>query len=167
MTNLESIFKTRDITLPTKVCLVKAMVFPVVVCGCEGQTVKKAEHRRIAAFELWCWRRLLRVPWTTRRSNQSILKEIRPGCSLEGLMSFRMDWLDLLAVQGILKSLLQHHSSKASILQCSAFFTVQLSHPYMTTGKTTALTRQTFVGKVMSLLFNMLSRFYHNFPSKE
>ena len=84
-----------------------------------------------------------------------------------GLMSFRMDWLDLLAVQGILKSLLQHHSSKASILRCSAFFTVQLSHPYMTTVKTTALTRQTFFDKVMFLLFNMLSRFYHNFPSKE
>ena len=84
-----------------------------------------------------------------------------------GLICFRMDWLDLLAVQGILKSLLQHHSSKASVLRCSAFFTVQLSHSYMTTGKTTALTRQTFVGKVMSLLFNMLSRFYHNFPSKE
>ena len=84
-----------------------------------------------------------------------------------GLISFRMDWLDLLVVQGTLKSLLQHHSSKASIFQCSAFFTVQLSHPYMTPGKTIALTRQTFVGKVMSLLFNMLSRFGHNFPSKE
>ena len=83
---------------------------------------------------------------------------IRPSNEYPGLISFRMDWLDLLAVQGTLKSLLQHHSSKASILQCSAFFTVQLSHPYMTTGKTTALTRQTFVGKVMSLLFNMLSR---------
>ena len=85
MTNLDSIFKSRDITLPTKVCLVKAMVFPVVVYGCESWTVKKAEHRRIDAFELWCWR-LLRVPWTARRSNQSILKEISPGCSLEGLM---------------------------------------------------------------------------------
>ena len=84
-----------------------------------------------------------------------------------GLISFRMDWLDLLAVQGTLKNLLQHHSSKASILQCSAFFMVQLSHPYMTTGKTIALTRQTFVGKVMSLLFNMLSRLVHSFPSKE
>ena len=86
ITNLDSIFKSRDITLPTKVHLVKAMVFPVVMYGCESWTVKKAEHRRIDAFELWCWRRLLRVPWTARRSNQSILKEISPGCSLEGMM---------------------------------------------------------------------------------
>ena len=86
MTNLDSIFKSRDITLPTKVRLVKAMVFPVVMYGCESWTVKKAEHRRIDAFELWCWRRLLRVSGTARRSNQSILKEISPGCSLEGLM---------------------------------------------------------------------------------
>ena len=86
MTNLESIFKSRDITLPTKVRLVKATVFPLVMYGCESWTVKKAECRRIDAFELWCWRRLLRVPWTARRSNQSILKEISPGCSLEGLM---------------------------------------------------------------------------------
>ena len=86
MTNLDSIFKSRDITLPTKVCLVKAMVFPVVMCGCESWTVKKAECQRIDAFELWCWRRLLRVPWSARRSNQSILKEISPGCSSEGLM---------------------------------------------------------------------------------
>ena len=86
MTNLDSIFKSRDITLPTKVRLVKAIVFPVVMYGCESWTVKKAESRRIDAFELWCWRRLLRVPWTTRRSNQSILKEISPGISLEGLM---------------------------------------------------------------------------------
>ena len=86
MTNLDSIFKSRNITLPTKVRLVKAMVFPVVMYGCESWTVKKAEHRRIDAFELWCWRRLLRVPWTARRSNQSILKEISPGCSLEELM---------------------------------------------------------------------------------
>ena len=84
--NLDSIFKSRDITLPTKVRLVKAMVFPVVMYGCESWTVKKAERRRTDAFELWCWRRLLRVPWTARRSNQSILKEIGPGCSLEGLM---------------------------------------------------------------------------------
>ena len=83
---LDSILKNRDITLPTKICIVKAMVFPVVMYGCESWTVKKAEHRRIDAFELWCWRRLLRVPWTARRSNQSILKEIDPGCSLEGLM---------------------------------------------------------------------------------
>ena len=86
MTNLDSIFKSRDITFPTKVCLVKAMVFSVIMYGCESWTIKKAEHRRINAFELWCWRRLLRVPWTARRSNQSILKEISPGCSLEGLM---------------------------------------------------------------------------------
>ena len=86
MTNLDSIFKSRDITLPAKVRLVKAMIFPVVMYGCESWTVKKAECRRIDAFELWCWRRLLRVPWTARRSNQSILKEISPGCSLEGLM---------------------------------------------------------------------------------
>ena len=86
MSNLDSIFKSRNITLPTKVHLVKAMVFPVVVYGCETWMVKKAEHRRIDAFELWCWRRLLRVPWTARRSNQSILKEISSGCSWEGLM---------------------------------------------------------------------------------
>ena len=86
MTNLDSILKSKDITLSTKVHLVKAVVFPVVIYGCESWTVKKAEHRRMDAFELWCWRRLLRVPWTARRSNQSILKEISPGCSLEGLM---------------------------------------------------------------------------------
>ena len=86
MTNLDSIFKSRDITLPIKVHLVKAMVFPVVMYGCESWTVKNAKHRKIDAFELWCWRRLLRVPWTARRSNLSILKEISPGCSLEGLM---------------------------------------------------------------------------------
>ena len=86
MTNLDSVFKSRDITLPTKVHLVKAMVFPVVMYECESWTVKKAECRRIDAFELWCWRRLLRVPWTERRPNKSILKEISPGCSLEGLM---------------------------------------------------------------------------------
>ena len=85
MTNVDSILKTRDITLPTKVCLVKAMVFPVIMYWCESWTVKKAEHRKIDAFELWCWRRLLRIPWTARRSSQSILKEISPGCSLEGL----------------------------------------------------------------------------------
>ena len=86
MSNLDSIFKSRDITLPTKVRLVKAMVFPVVMYGCESWSVKKAECQRIDAFELWCWRRLLRVPWTARRSNQSILKQISPECSLEGLM---------------------------------------------------------------------------------
>ena len=86
MTNLDSILKSRDITLPTKVCLVKAMAFPVVIYGCESWTIRKAQHRRIDTFELWCWRRLLRVPWTARRSNQSILKEISPNYSLEGLM---------------------------------------------------------------------------------
>ena len=86
MINLDSILKSRDITLSTNVCLVKAMVFPAVMYGCESWTIKKAEHRRIDAFEVWCWRRLLRVPWTARRSNQSILKEISPGCSLEALM---------------------------------------------------------------------------------
>ena len=85
MTNLDSILKSRDVTLSTKACLVKAMVFPVVMYGCESWTIKKAERQRIDAFELWCWRRLLRVPWAARRSNQSILKEISPGCSLEGL----------------------------------------------------------------------------------
>ena len=97
MTNLDSIFKSKDITLPTNVHLVKAMVFPVVMYGCERWTVKEAEHRSIDAFELWCWRRLLRVPWTARRSNQSILKEISPGCSLEGLMlklKLRVDSLE-------------------------------------------------------------------------
>ena len=86
MTNLDSMLKSRNISLPTKICLVKAMVFPVVVYGCESWTLRKAEHRKIDAFELWCWRRLLRVPWTARRSSQSILKEISPGCSLKGLM---------------------------------------------------------------------------------
>ena len=86
MTNLDSILKSRGITLPTKVHLVKAIVFPVVMYGCKSWTLRKAEHQKIDAFELWCWRRLLRVPWTARRSNQSILKEISPGCSLEGLM---------------------------------------------------------------------------------
>ena len=105
MTNLDSTLKSRDIILPTKVCLVKAMVFPVVMYGCESWTVKKAECQKIDAFELWCWRRLLRVPWTARRSNQSILKEISPRCSLEGLMLKlklqyfghlvrRVDWLE-------------------------------------------------------------------------
>ena len=86
LTNLDSILKTRDITLPTKFCLIRAMVFPVIMYGCESWTIKKAEHRRIDAFELWYWRKLLTVPWTARRSNQSVLKEISPGCSLEGLM---------------------------------------------------------------------------------
>ena len=95
MTNLDSIFKSRDITLSTKIHLVKAMVFPVVMYGCESWTVKKAECRRIDAFGLWCWRRPLRVPWTARRSNQSILKEIRPGCSLEGLtLKLKLQYFD-------------------------------------------------------------------------
>ena len=95
MTNLDSILKSRDITLPTKVYLVKTMVFPVVMYGCESWTVKKAEHRKIDAFELWCWRRLLRVPWTARRSSQSILKEISPGCSLEGLtLKMKLQYFD-------------------------------------------------------------------------
>ena len=105
MTNLDSFCKSRDVTLPTKVCLVKAMVSPVVMFGCESWTIKKAEHRRIDAFELWCWRRLLRVPWTARRSNQSILKEISADYSLEGLMLDRMDreaWRA--AVHGVAKS---------------------------------------------------------------
>ena len=92
MTNLDSILKSRDITLPTKVRLVKAMVFPVIMCGCESWTVKKAERRRISAFELWCWRRLLRIPWTARRFNQSILKKISPECSLEGLMKLKLQY---------------------------------------------------------------------------
>ena len=97
MTNLDSLLKIRDITLPTKVCLVKVMVFPVVMYGCESWTRKKAECRRIDAFELWCWRRLLRVPWTARRSNQSILKEISPGSSLEGLMlKLKLQYVGLL-----------------------------------------------------------------------
>ena len=115
MTNLDSILKSRDITLSTKVCLVKAMVFPVVKYGCESWSVKKAERRRIDAFELWCWRRLLRVPWTARIFSRTIV---------------------------------QKHQ----------FFMVQLSYPYITTGKKIALTKQTFVDKVISLLFNMLSR---------
>ena len=95
MTNLDSILKSRDISLPTKVHLVKAMVFPVVTCGCESWTIKKAESRRIDAFELWYWRRLLRVPWTARRSNQSILKEISPGCSLEGhMLKLKLQYFD-------------------------------------------------------------------------
>ena len=92
MTNLDSILKSRDITLPTKVCLVKAMVFPAVMYGCESWIGKKAEHRRIDAFELWFWRRLLRVPWTARRSNQSILKEISPGISFEGMLKLKLQY---------------------------------------------------------------------------
>ena len=109
MTNLDSILKSREITLPTKVRLVKAMVFPVVMYGCESWTVKKAEHQKIDAFELWCWRRLLRVPWTARRSNQSILKEASPGCSLEELMlKLRLQYLGHLmrAVDSLEKTLM-------------------------------------------------------------
>ena len=159
MRNLDSVLKSRDITLPTKVHIIKAMVFSVVMYACESWTIKKAESWRIDAFELWSWRRLLRVPSPARRSNQSILVEISREYSLEGLMlklklqyfghlmqrtnSFEKllmlerlkvggkgddrrwdDWMDLFAVQVTLKSLLQHHSSKASILQLSAFFTV-------------------------------------------
>ena len=173
MTNLDSISKSRDITLLTKAHIIKAMIFLIVMYGCESWTIKKAESQRMDAFGLWCWRRLLRVLWLARRSNQSILKEINPDYSLEGiywcwrrwpkywsfslgispsneysgLISFRIDWFDLCAVQGTLKSLLQHHSPKASILQLSAFFMVPVSHPCITTGKIIALTRQTFVGK--------------------
>ena len=118
-----SVLKSIDITLLTKVSIVKGMFFSVVMYGCESWTIKKAECWRIA-FELWCWRRLLRVPWTARRSNQSIVMDISPSNEYSGLISFRMDWLDLLTVQGTLKSLLQHHSSKASVLWCSAFFIV-------------------------------------------
>ena len=96
MTNLDSILKSRDLTLPTMAHLVKAMVFPVVMYGCESWTIKKAEHRRIDTFELWCWRRLLRVPWTARRSNQSILKDICPGCSLERLMNLKLQYFGYL-----------------------------------------------------------------------
>ena len=237
MTNLDSTLKSRDITLPTMIRLVKTMVFPVVIYGCESWTIKKAEHWRTDAFELWCWRRVLRVPWTARRSNQSIPKEINPEYSLEGLMlrlklqyfghlvrrtdllektliagkdwrqeekgmtedemvgwyhqhsghefeqtleqgrgrtgkpgvllihGISMSWswhqvhkiLELqlqhqFAVQGTLKSLLQHYNLEASILWRSTFLMVQFSRPYMTTGKTIVLTIWTSVGKVMSLL---------------
>ena len=107
MTNLDSLLKSRDITLLTKVHLVKAMVFPVVTYGCESCTIKKSEHRRIDAFEQWCWRRLLRVPWTARRANQSILKEISPGCSLEGLMlKLKLQYFSHLMRRAHLKTLM-------------------------------------------------------------
>ena len=161
MTNLDSIFKSRDITLPTKVRLVKAMVFPVVMYGCESWTVKEAERRRILCHPLLLLPPI--PPSITVFSNESTLRmrwpkywsfsfSIIPSEEIPGLISLESDvmykysWLDLLAVQRTLKSLLQHHSSKASILRRSASFTVQLSHPYMTTGKTIALTRRTFVG---------------------
>ena len=110
MTKLHSILKSRELTLPSKVHLVKAMVFPVVIYGCESWTVKKAEHRRIDAFELWCWRRLFRVPWTARRSKKSILKEISPGCSLEGLMlKLKLQFFDrlMLRVDSLENTLMQ------------------------------------------------------------
>ena len=135
MTDLDSVLKSRDI-IANKGPYSQSIDFPVVMYRYECWTMKKVEYWRIDAFKLWCWRRFLRVPWTARRSNQSILKEIRSN----------------LAVQGTLKSLLQHHSSKASILRCSAFFIDQLSHPYMTTGKSIGLTRQIFVGNVISAL---------------
>ena len=144
MTNLDSELKSTDLTLPTKVHLVKAMVFLVVLYGCECWTIKKAEHQRTDAFEQWYLGILLRVLWTVRRSNQSVLKK--------WILNIRIDWFDLPAVQGTVMSLSQHHSLKASVLWCSAFFMAQLSHPYMTTGKTIALTRWTFVGKVMTII---------------
>ena len=108
MTNLDSALRSRGITLPTNVHLVKAMVFPVVVYGCDSWTIKKAEHRRIDALELWCWRRLLRVPWTARRSSQSILKEISPGCSLEGLLKLKLQYFGhlMLRVDSLEKTLM-------------------------------------------------------------
>ena len=144
MTSLDSILKSTDIILPTKIRLVKAIVFPVVMYGYESWSIKKAECWRIDAFELWCW---------------SFNFSISPSNEYSGQISLQIDWLDLLAVQGTLKSLLQHHSMEASILWCSDFFMVQLSHSYMTTGKNIALIIWIFVGKVMSLLFYMLSRF--------
>ena len=117
----DNILKSRDITFLTKVHLVKAMVFPVAMYECESWIIKQAEHQRTDTFELWCWRRLLRVPWLAGRSNQSVLKKINPECSLTGLMGY----VSLLSKD----SLLQHHNSKASALQCSVFFMVQLSHP--------------------------------------
>ena len=214
MTTLNSVLKGRDITLSRKVCIVKVMAFPVVLYRCESWTRKKAECQRTDAFELWCWSRLLRVPWTTacqaslpftifwsllklisiesvRPSNHlilccplllpSVFPSIRVFCSesalpikwlkywsfsfnisssneYSGLISFRIDWFDLPAVQGTLKHLFQHHGSKASIFWRSAFFMFQLSHPYMSAGKTMVLTIWTFVSKVITLLFNTPSR---------
>ena len=180
VTNLDSILKSRDITWPTKVHLVKAVVFPVVMYGYEGWTIKKAECWRIDAFELWCWRRLLRVPWTTRRYNQSILKEISPEYSLEGLMlklqycghlMQRTDSLEkILMLEKIegrrrrgpqrMRWLDGITNSKPGMLQSGGSqrmgrdsATELYSHLFMTTGKTIALTMRIFVGRVMSLLF--------------
>jgi len=185
MTKLDSVLKSRNIILQTKMSIVKAMVFPVVMYRCKSWVIKKAKRWRIDTFELGDGEDS-RVPWTAKeikqvnsKGNQSWifigkayaeLKLQYFGCLMQRVDSLekalvlgkiesgRMDWFDLLAVQGTLKSLLQHHSSKASTLWSSAFFMVQLAHPYMTTGKITALTRWTFVSKVMSLCFNMLSK---------
>ena len=204
MTNLDSIFKSRDITLRTKVRLVKAMVFPVIIYECESWTVKKSESQRIDAFGLWCWRRLLRVPWTAERSNQSILKEISSGCSLEGMMlklklkyfghlMRRVDSLEktlmlggiggrrrrgrqrMRLLDGITDSMDMSLNELSGVffnttVQKHQFFNAQRpfwsnSHPYMTTRKVLALTRWTFVSKVMSMPFNMLFRFVIAFLS--
>ena len=149
MTNLDSTLKSRDITLSTKVRLGKAMVFPVVTYGCESWTVKKASIRVFSNESF------LRIRWPKYWSFSFC---ISPSNKYSALISFRIDRLELLAVEGTLKSLLQQHSSKASVLQHSALFIIQLSHPYLTTGKTIALTRWTIIDKVMSLLLNMLSR---------
>ena len=151
MTNLDSILKSRDVTLPTKVHLVKAMVFPLVIYGCDSWTIKKAEPKEmmlsnnlipchplllltsiLCSIRVFCNEPVLRIRWP---KYWSFSFRISPSDEYSGLISFSMDWFDLLVVQGTLKSLLQHHSSKASVLQCSAFFMVQLSHPYRTTGK--------------------------------
>ena len=196
MTNLEGILKSRDITLPTKFCLVSSVQFSHSVVS-DSLRLHESQHTRLpcpsptsgvhpnssiesvmpSSYLILCCPLLLlpSIPPSIRIfSNESTLCmrwpkywsfsfSIISSKKHPGLISFRMDWLDLLAVQGTLKSLLQHHSSKASILRCSAFLIVQLSHPYMTTGKTIALTRRTFVGKVISLLLNMVSRLVISF----
>ena len=157
---------SRGITLTTKVCLVKAMVFPVVMYGCESWTVKKAERWRIDTFDLWCWRRLLRVPWTARRSNQSILKEISPGCSLEGMMlKLKLQYFG---------HLMWRVDSLEKTLMVGGIGAGGKGDDRGWDGWMASLTRWNFVGKVMSLLFNMLSMLViglrwwlrHNFPSK-
>ena len=154
MTNLDSIFKSRDITLPTKGPSSQSYDFSSshVCILCRPLLLPPTIFPSIRVFSS---ESALRIRWL---KYWSFSFNISPSNEYSGLISFRMDWLDLLAVQGTLKSFLQHYSSKASVLQCSAFFVVQLSHPSMTTGKTIALTRRTFVGKVMCLLLNMLSR---------